>query len=83
MNRLMAFIDSLLFSVKSRENLSKELVDPTVYVIETNLNTYCGIIIYQDDTMIKFRTSDLKPVKILKKNVKQVSIFNQTYLATG
>lgn len=77
---LLSIIDSLLFASKPKEAISENLLDPTVYLIVTSRQTYCGNIIFQDDTMIKFRTLALKPVKILKENIQQISIFKQAYM---
>ena len=48
--------------------------DPTVYRIETSMKKYCGKIIYQDDMMIKLKTSRAKAVKILKPNIDRITI---------
>jgi hypothetical protein len=83
MRQFIALLDTLLFAVRPVRMDSEKLMDPTVYLIETHRQTYCGVIIVQNDVMIKFRTEDLKPVKILKKNIKQVSIVQQEYRATA
>lgn len=83
MRQFIALLDTLLFAVQPIRIDSSKLMDSTVYLIETHRQTYCGVIIVQDDVMIKFRTEDLKPVKILKKNIKQVSILRQEYRATA
>lgn len=77
MNQLLLIIDSVLFAVKPTVEQPKGLIDPTVYVVITHRQTYCGQIIFQDDTMMKFRTSNLKPVKILKSNIREISILKQ------
>jgi hypothetical protein len=81
MNQLLFIIDSLLFAMKPGETLTSQLLDPTEYLIVTQRQTYCGKIIFQDDIIIKFRTEDLKPVKILKWNIKQISILKQAVVA--
>jgi F420-dependent methylenetetrahydromethanopterin dehydrogenase len=79
MKQLIQIVDSLLYAFPSKDSV---MTDPTLYTIETNSNTYCGYIIFQDDTMIKFRTEMLKPVKILKVNIRQITILKQAYLST-
>lgn len=79
MNQLLLIIDSLLFAVKPKEAISEKLIDPTDYIIITQRQTYCGKIISQNDIMIKFRTVELKPIKILKRNIKQISILKKAY----
>lgn len=78
MNQLLFIIDSLLFAVKPKET-TEPLIDPTDYIIVTHRQTYCGKIISQNDVIIKFKTQELKPVKILKRNIKQISILKQAY----
>ncbi len=75
MKQLIQIMDSLLYAFVSQN--ASVLSDPTLYRIETNSNVYGGYIIFQDDMMIKFRTIDLKPVKILKQNIKRVMIANK------
>jgi F420-dependent methylenetetrahydromethanopterin dehydrogenase len=74
MNSLMQVIDSLLGAFTSKEAMV--MPDPTQYQMETTTNTYIGYIIFQDDVMIKFRTTDLKPVKILKRNIIKVTMLS-------
>lgn len=75
MKQLIQIMDSLLYAITSQD--SSVMADPTFYRIETNSNVYGGYIIFQDDMMIKFRTIDLKPVKILKQNIVRVKIANE------
>lgn len=79
MKNLLSIIDSLLFAVKPGMPISEGLVDSTLYKIVTQQQSYCGNIIFQDDMIIKFRTEALKPVKILKANIRQIDIVKQTY----
>jgi|APTNR8051073442_1049403.scaffolds.fasta_scaffold00001_456 hypothetical protein len=78
MNQLLLIIDSLLFAVKPEIPINNQVQDPTNYLIVTHRQAYCGKIVFQDDTIIKFRTEELKPIKILKMNIKQISILKQT-----
>ena len=50
------------------------IMDPTTYQIETISHTYCGRIQYQDDVYIKLITDKPRVVKILKENIKQITI---------
>jgi hypothetical protein len=77
MNYLLLIIDSLLFAVRPEMPANIQVQDPTNYLIVTQRKTYCGKIIFQDETMIKFRTEELKPIKILKRNIKQISILKK------
>jgi hypothetical protein len=82
MSKLLSIIDSLLLSGKVKAE-DRKLFDSTVYLITTQRQSYCGHIIFQDNTVIKFRTDDLKPVKILKENIKSLSILKQAYLTVA
>ncbi len=72
MKQLIQIMDSLLYAFTSND--TSVMPDPTLYQIDTNNHTYSGYIIFQDNMMIKFRTTALKPVKILKVNIVRVSI---------
>lgn len=75
MKNLLQIIDSLLGSSAKDMSIA---ADPTMYQVETNNNNvYSGYIIFQDDVMIKFRTTSLKPVKILKTNIVRVTIMSR------
>jgi len=84
MKNLLHIIDSLLGSSSKDASIS---TDPTMYQVETTNNkVYSGYIIFQDDVMIKFRTTSLKPIKILKSNIVRVTImtrFNPQYLTAN
>jgi hypothetical protein len=71
MNTIVSIIDSLLGSFRATPSF---MPDPTRYQVSTRNHTYEGYIIFQDEVMIKFRTTDLKPVKILKSNILKVTI---------
>jgi len=75
MKRAIQIIDSLLCAFAPKDTL--RMPDPTLYQIETNSHAYCGYIIFQDDRMIKFRTTALKPVKILKVNIIRVTCYTR------
>jgi hypothetical protein len=75
MNNIIDIIDSL-FGAAANKDASLG-PDPTMYQVETGNNTYSGYIIFQDDVMIKFRTTSLKPVKILKSNIVRVTIMTR------
>lgn len=68
-------MDSLLYAFASKD--ISMLTDPTLYTIVTNNNTYCGYIMFQDEMMIKFRTTALKPVKILKGNILKIVVMSE------
>jgi hypothetical protein len=78
MKSLLQVIDSLLGSASEKANAIA--TDPTMYQVETtNSKVYNGYIIYQNDVMMKFRTTSLKPVKILKSNIVRVTIMSRQY----
>jgi hypothetical protein len=79
MNQLLSVIDSLLFAMSPKTKIDERLADPTVYIIVTHRQSYCGHIVFQDGTMIKFRTIALKPVKILKANIRQINVLKHAY----
>ncbi|MBX2964568.1 MAG: hypothetical protein KF845_00380 [Cyclobacteriaceae bacterium] len=59
----------------SRHNDSPPVLnDPTLYSIETAQRVYKGHIIFQDDIQLKLQTENNKPVKILKENIRRVSV---------
>ena len=73
----MSISDSIgtFFGMEKRESHSS---DSTLYKIETNPHEYIGRIIYQDDTVIKFRKEiGDRLVKILRCNIKSISIVRQ------
>ena len=72
MKQLLQILDSLLGS-----HTHSLTPDPTLYQIDTTNKSYTGYIIVQDDMMIKFRTAELKPVKILKKNIVKVTVVRE------
>jgi len=57
-----------------REPEIQPVLDPTDYCIETIAHKYYGRIIYQDDVVINFKVPESKFVKILKVNIKRVTI---------
>ena len=82
MKNLLQIIDSLLGSAS--EKAIAIATDPTMYQVETTNNkVYSGYIIHQDDVMIKFRTTSLKPIKILKSNIVRVTIMSRQYVTAN
>jgi hypothetical protein len=78
MKNLLQIIDALLGSASEKANAIA--TDPTMYQVETtNSKVYNGYIIFQDDVMIKFRTTALKPIKILKSNIVRVTVLTRQY----
>lgn len=75
MKRAIQILDSLLYAFTSKD--ISVMPDPTLYQVETTSNTYAGYIIFQDDVMIKFRTTDLKPIKILKRNIVRITAVSE------
>ena len=75
---LLQIIDSVLGSASPKD--ISIATDPTMYQVETtNHNVYSGYIIFQDEVMIKFRTTSLKPIKILKSNIVRVTVITRQY----
>jgi hypothetical protein len=78
MKNLLQIIDALLGSASAKD--ISIATDPTMYQVETtNHKLYSGYIIFQDDVMIKFRTTSLKPIKILKSNIVRVTVMTRQY----
>ena len=75
MKSIIGIIDSLFGAATMKD--ASVTPDPTMYQVETSNNTYSGYIIFQDDIMIKFRTTSMKPVKILKTNIVRVTIMSR------
>ena len=75
MKSIIGIIDSLFGATAMKD--ASLTPDSTMYQVETSNNTYAGYIIFQDDVMIKFRTTTLKPVKILKSNIVRVTIMSR------
>lgn len=48
--------------------------DTKLYEIITNNRTYNGLIVRQDNVVIQLKSIEGKPVKILKENIKHISI---------
>ncbi len=57
-----------------RAPVATGIADPTHYEVQTLNNTYRGLIVTQDNMVMQLRTHDGKPVKILKENIKKISI---------
>ena len=75
MKAIVELIDSI-FGAATTKDVSLT-PDPTLYQVETSNNIYSGYIIFQDDVMIKFRTTSLKPVKILKSNIVRITVMSR------
>ena len=65
---------SILSFFLSQPRRVTDVTDSTVYLIETNTRQYCGIIIYQDDIVIRMQCAKPKMVKILKANIERITI---------
>lgn len=50
------------------------IADTTRYLVQTNQNTYRGMIVTQDERALKLRAHSGKSVKILKENITKISI---------
>ena len=71
MKNVLNFILSFLPGYKGEE---KNTIGSEVYLIETNARKYCGIIIYQDNVVIKMQCVRPRSVKILKANIERITI---------
>lgn len=75
--------DAIIFRVMAYikgENENRAILnDPTVYLIETNTQSYTGMITFQNDTFMKVELMTERPkvVKILKENIRKVEIISQ------
>jgi hypothetical protein len=74
-----AIIFRVMALIKGENDSKATLNDPTVYLIETNTQSYTGMIAFQNDTFMKVELMTERPkvVKILKKNIRKVEIINQ------
>lgn len=71
----MNLIRSIVNILKPRKTNATFIQDTTLYRIETDPHEYEGSIIYQNDAVIKIKKrADFKPVKILKLNIKRITI---------
>jgi len=73
MNLLKSFTG--IFTIE--EPRIQAALDPTDYCIETIDHKYNGKIIYQDDVVINFKVPQSKFVKILKKNIRRITIHHE------
>ncbi len=71
---MIQILKSIAGMLMTRQPATVNITDPTVYHIETTLRKYCGRIIYQDDVVIKLKSSRPKPVKIIKSNIEKITI---------
>lgn len=76
MDSIIEFMKVLVGRDKSawQENV---ILDPTLYHVETASHIYCGHIQYQDDMFIKLQTEKPRIVKILKENIRRITIANR------
>lgn len=73
MNRVFDILGSVASLLTVRQTLPV-IEDPTFYQIKTNQHEYAGKILFQDSMMIKLKINDMKVVKILKENIKKITI---------
>ena len=71
---MMNILNSLANLLTLNKPETPAVIDPTVYCVETAARNYCGVIIYQDDVVIKIKGFKPKPVKILKTNIERITI---------
>ena len=73
MARTFSILDIVgsLFPVKPEASVPE---DPTLYQVITNQHQYAGRILFQDAVIIKLKIGDMKVVKILKENIRKISI---------
>jgi hypothetical protein len=76
MDRIFAILGNVtsLFSVKRETHVPE---DPTLYQVITNQHQYAGKILFQDGVIIKLKIDEMKVVKILKENIRKISIHKQ------
>jgi hypothetical protein len=72
MNPKLGLLDLVvsIFSLKRDVYIPE---DPTLYQVTTNQHEYAGKILFQDAVIIKLRIGE-KVVKILKENIRKISI---------
>lgn len=73
MDQKFGILDRLssFFSVKRKTDVP---ADPTLYQVTTNQHEYAGKILFQDGVIIKLKIDEMKVVKILKENIRKISI---------
>jgi hypothetical protein len=70
----MEILLKLLSPLFKRQQTLAPIGDSTLYRVQTRTNTYCGRIMHQDEVVIRFQSNEGKPVKILKENIRNISI---------
>lgn len=74
MPKPLEMLFKLFSGVQTQAPSEKAMDDTTLYKIETATNLYNGRIMYQDSSAIVLMTTAGKSVKILKENVKRITI---------
>lgn len=70
----MEILLKLFSGVQTQARSEKAMDDTTLYKIETQINLYHGRIVNQDNVAIILLTNQGKSVKILKENVRSITI---------
>lgn len=73
MSRLLNILD-MAASLLTVKRIDHVIEDPTFYQVETNQHEYAGKILFQDSMVIKLKINDIKVVKILKENIRKITI---------
>lgn len=47
----------------------------TLYEVKTTSRNFCGRIVYDDEVILRLQTTNGKPVKILKRNISKISVY--------
>ena len=67
-------IFEMITSLVTSKSESPTLEDPTLYHVKTHQHEYAGKILFQDSVLIKLKINEEKVVKILKENIKKITI---------
>jgi hypothetical protein len=67
-------IFDMVASLMTVKRANSALEDPTLYQIKTNQHEYAGKILFQDNMIIKLKVDEMKVVKILKENIRKITI---------
>jgi|GEM_PF-1654071 len=79
-------MDSVIEIIKALVGRSKPawqeniIPDSTLYQVESASHIYCGRIQYQDDVFIKLVTEKPRVVKILKENIRRITIVKKSVM---
>lgn len=52
-----------------------QVADPTHYEVQTHTSIYRGVIVTQDNMVMRLQVANGRPVKILKENIQRISIY--------